>query len=110
MTETKKERKKDILTPELRKKLARFRKFNEENPQVYEMIVQFTLEMWRAGRRRYSIRVVVERVRWETDIKTTDASFKINNNFFPLYSRKVMRDYPELKEGDGFFELRALKG
>jgi hypothetical protein len=39
-------------------------------------------------------------------VETTDAEWKLNNNWTPYYARKLMANEPELK---GFFEIRPLK-
>lgn len=83
-----------------------FEKFDEANPFVWELFVKFTMELIRAGRTRYSADSILHRIRWETAVKTTDETFKINNNFSAFYARKFMSVFTMY---DGFFELRKSK-
>ena len=83
-----------------------FENFHSENPHVYDLIVRFATELRLAGRKRLSISLIVERVRWESAIKTTGDVFKINNNFSALYTRKLEREHPEF---DGLFATRTLR-
>lgn len=86
--------------------LPEFAKYHAENPQVYAALRRFALEAKRAGRRRMSINMLGERVRWYTDIETRGESYKVNNNFRPFYARLLMTKEPELA---GFFETRTAK-
>ena len=89
---------------------AAFDKFHATYPEVYDMFVRFTFEKIRQGYQNYSSRVVLERVRWETDAGADlfggDEPFKINNNFQPYYARKFHADYPNF---DGFFRTRRMQ-
>jgi hypothetical protein len=82
-----------------------FNKFNADNPQVFEQLASFGQELVRAGRTHLSISLLVERVRWETAIKTTGDVFKIRNAFSALYARELDR-LPEFK---GKFRLAKLR-
>ena len=80
--------------------------FHEENPQVYKYFRKFAFQMIGLGHERLSSELLLNRVRWETMIQTTDEEFKINNNWRPYYSRLFMKEYNRL----GFFETRTLVG
>ena len=75
----------------------------EQNPEVYPMFKEFTFELIRAGRKRAGANMIIERLRWETAIRTK-GDFKINNNYAPDLSRKFMEDHPQHK---GFFQTRV---
>jgi len=83
-----------------------FNNFHSQNPGVYDLIVRFSTELRLAGRKRLSISLIVERVRWESAIKTTGDVFKINNNFSALYARKIEQEHPEFS---GMFATRTLR-
>ena len=84
-----------------------FYKYHEDNPNVYELFKQFTFYMIDAGWNRYSAHAIIQRVRWESDIKTISTDgLKISNNHFPYYARLFMEDYPD---HDGFFVIHNLK-
>lgn len=84
---------------------ARFEEFDRTNPRVWELFVLFTLDRIEAGFQNYSVNAIFERIRWETDVHTSDISrFKLNNNYRPFYARKFMDQFPE---HTGFFRTRT---
>lgn len=85
----------------------RFEDFHRAHPEVYEYLVQLTLELWRAGRTHYGIKALWERVRFHFSLEQ-DASedFKLNNNYTSRYVRLMVHEYPEF---EGMFETRELK-
>jgi hypothetical protein len=80
-----------------------FTEFDKGNPEIFKTFKSFAGELLAAGRKQYSAKAIIERVRWDTDIKTAGSSFKINNNFAPYYARKLMHDCPIFKD---FFKIR----
>ena len=86
---------------------AAAKQFALQNPKVWEMFEQFTLEAIGKGFKHYSTNSIFQRIRWETDIPDEygDSTFKINNNYAPYYARWFMTVYPEY---DGFFRTRSL--
>ena len=82
-----------------------FNKFDTENPHVYEFYKKFAFALLACGRKRCSIALLTERIRWEVYVTTSALDFKINNNFRSRYARKLMTEYPELQ---GMFSTRKL--
>lgn len=80
--------------------------FHKDNPHVYELVVSLTREARAAGRQRVGMKMVWERARWEFYLKTTDETFKLNNNYTALYAREIMRREADLA---GIFETRERK-
>ena len=81
-----------------------FAKFHQENPKFYALFVQYAMDVREAGFQQFSARAIIHRIRWHMDIETKSGDgFKINNNHSPYYARKMMREYPEVKD---FFSLR----
>lgn len=81
--------------------------FDEDNPHVYEALKKMALMLVKAGKKRYGMRAMGEVLRYNETIKTTGDPYKINNNYFPLYARKMMDD-PDVPEiTDGFFKVRG---
>jgi hypothetical protein len=76
------------------------------NPEVYDLMVRYSTQLRMAGRKRLSIALITERVRWETAVKTTGDDFKINNNFRALYARKIEQEHPEF---EGMFVMRKRR-
>jgi hypothetical protein len=84
---------------------AAFWEFHAARPDVYELVDRFS-RIAAARRPHFSINVVFERIRWETNIERGEVDFKINNNHRPYYARLWMRHNPAHK---GFFRTRELK-
>jgi hypothetical protein len=82
-----------------------FQKYDAENPQVWEMFVKFTFEAIRAGRKRFSSELIINVIRWETQLRGND-EFKVNNDLKPFFARKFHQEYPEHQ---GFFSTRISK-
>lgn len=83
----------------------RFWDYHRKNPRVYRLFHQFALEILYAGRKRYSIWALANRIRWFVDIETRDSNsrFKISNDYLALYARLlVFRD----ARFDGLFKLK----
>jgi len=80
-----------------------FLEFHHKNPEVYELFKRFTFQVVNSGRHGYGARSLIERIRWHTNIETTDPDFKINNNHAPHYARMFMLEFPK---HDKFFTTR----
>ena len=77
--------------------------FHTRNPEVYNLIEKYTLELIDEGFKRYSIKAVYEKVRW------TPRNFKIKylkNDYHAYYARYFMEQNPQ---HDGFYEIRKVK-
>ena len=79
--------------------------YHNENPEVYELFKRFTYEVIARGHDQYSSKAIFERIRWHTDVETTDEEFKISNNYTPYYARLFMYEHPEHQ---GFFRTQIL--
>ena len=89
--------------PEAKAKIEAFRKYHEENPQVFELLKKRALQMKERGRKKYGINGLCEVVRWHVNLETRGDEFKLNNNHRPFYSRLLTALVPELKN---FFNQR----
>jgi hypothetical protein len=74
---------------------------------VVVLFEKLTWDVWETGRNHYSARAILHRIRWHYDIDRGMRTFKCNNNWTPLMSRRLMKKYP--KELTGFFRIRVLK-
>jgi hypothetical protein len=85
-----------------------FNKFDSEHPKIWGYFTRFALSRITVGYANYSARVIMERVRWETDLGDVHGpdTYKINNNHVRFYARKFMERYPQ---HDGFFRTREAK-
>lgn len=83
-----------------------FRKFHRENPDVYRRLLELALQLRAKGHTKGSIAMLFEVLRWEYALATTDADFKLNNNYRAFYARLLMTHEPRLR---GFFETRVQR-
>jgi hypothetical protein len=85
--------------------LKLFKDWNNENPQVYDLFLKYSLEAKKSGRKRFSGWMIANRIRWYTTIETTGNDFKLSNDFIALFTRLVIFKNPEF---EGFFQLKKL--
>jgi hypothetical protein len=76
-----------------------FRKFDQENPQVYAELVRVA-RLWRERRsaQHLGIATLYEVTRWNLALATEDGTFKLNNNHRALYARKIMAHESDLAD------------
>ena len=80
--------------------------YHDKNPIVWDLFVEYTQQMRDAGHSSYSAQAVIERLRWDSDLKRNSAlKFKINNNFTAFYARRYNKKY-----GKFFREREQLSG
>ena len=85
---------------------SRFQKYQEENPHVYAAFKRFTLELVAAGRTRIGGRVIVERLRWESMVRSNTGQWKLNDHWTPFFVRLFIKEHPQ---HEGLFSLRKAK-
>ena len=81
-------------------------RFHADNPEVYEHLHRMAIDLLALGRRKWGINSLIEVVRWQIAMNTTDPVFKINNNHAPYYARYLMDMEPRLRD---FFNIRKVK-
>lgn len=86
--------------------VAKFAIYHHENPQIFAEFIALAFEMKETGVSKYSAWTIVNKIRWDHDLATQGAQFKINNDFIALYARLAIYRYPSLAN---FFELRSMK-
>lgn len=83
--------------------LERFKKFHFENPHVYARFKELAFQMKKSGRTKYSSKLIINVIRWESDLITNGEEFKINDAFQSIYGRLLAYHHPEFQS---FFEFR----
>ncbi len=73
---------------------TKFLAFHIQNPQVYRQFERFAAQAIRAGRTILSASLIFERIRWETQVLTSDPDYKLNNNHRAYYARLWMETHP----------------
>lgn len=75
----------------------------DANREIWREFVTRAQAVKRSGRSRFSARMIMENIRWNTMLRDKDVTFKVNNNVIPGLARLAMAAHPEL---EGMFELR----
>lgn len=87
------------------KKLTReFWRFHDANPHIFSELLRLALDLKVNGSDRYSVKALIEVLRWQKEYETAGGAYKINNNYGPYYARLLMREDKRL---DGFFHIRT---
>jgi hypothetical protein len=86
---------------------VKFNNFNNENPRVYELYKKYALALIQRGHKRIGSKMIIERIRYETKLLTTDKDYKINNNYTAHYARLFTRDFPQHVDKFCFKNLTA---
>lgn len=81
-------------------------KFHADNPGVYTWLYQSAMQLKANGHKKWGMKSLIEVLRWQHAMQTTDTMFKINNNHAPYYARYLMDMEPRL---EGFFNTRKVK-
>lgn len=85
----------------------RFEDWLKANHEHFLLIRDYAYDALRAGRPRYGIAAIIERVRWHVEIDTRgDEEFKINNDYRSRIVRKLIDEDPRFAD---LFEIRELK-
>ena len=87
-----------------------FHQFNEENPDIYKEFKRLCFVAINKGKNKLSAKLIIEVLRWETYLDSTDATFKINNNFHAFYARKFAKEFPQYGDMFVFRKLRTEEG
>ena len=83
---------------------SRFWRFNRQNPQVFDRLLELARRERAAGATRMSIARLFEVLRHE-GIATQGDRYELNNDFRRPYAQRLEEMYPE--EFGGLFEHRA---
>jgi hypothetical protein len=83
--------------------------FNNNNPQILEMIVRYVRQLKAKGHKVFGMKAIFERIRWDyavgTEQSESDKGFKISNNYTSRYARMIESQHPDLK---GFFRTNQI--
>lgn len=83
-----------------------FKDFHRFNPHVFEAFKAKAIAARNAGHAHYSAWIIVNVLRWESDLKTTGTEFKISNDAIALLARLLIWHDPSF---EGFFDLKQMK-
>ena len=85
-----------------------FEQFHKLNPQVATALEEMASELIQRGRKKVGIKMLMEVLRWNYQMKTDDpnSDFKLNNNYAPYYARLLIERHPDWTD---IFELRQIR-
>ncbi len=83
--------------------IARMQIYHNENTHIYEAFEKFTFQVINSGRKNFSARGIMERIRWYTAIEAKTGNFKVNENMGAFYSRLFEKNNPIYS---GFFRKK----
>ena len=73
----------------------RFAEFHRSNPHVADALERLAEQWLAAGNRKVGMKALVERLRWESGIRTAGGSYLINNSHVAFYARLLIARRPE---------------
>ena len=104
--ETKRERYLRLFEGYSEKTIKEFAAYHRENPHIYEGFKRLAFEMRSTGRTKYSSKLIINVLRWETDLRARgDVEFKISDRFQSMYGRLLAYHHPEFED---FFNFRSV--
>jgi hypothetical protein len=83
-----------------------FIEFHQKNPEVYQAFEQQALRAIKLGRTKISAKLILNWIRWNKSLETTDESFKINDAYQSYYARHFANKNPQFKD---CFDYRKLR-
>lgn len=95
-----------------------FNDFHKENPEVFLQIAKQADRAFRLGKKKFSVKQIIEYVRWEVFLETKETDlfakkgetkhFKINNCYASRYARLLAEKYPHLADRIEMREIRSI--
>jgi len=83
-----------------------FNRFNKENPYIFQSFEEQAFKAINRGRKKISAKMIINWIRWNEFLHTTDQNFRINDAYHAYYARYFVKKYPEHKD---VFEFRKLR-
>ena len=83
-----------------------FEEFINENPHVYTEFENQVFNAIKRGRKKLSAKLIINWIRWNEYLRTSDENFKINDAFQSYFARHFICLNPDYAE---IFNLRKLR-
>lgn len=87
-----------------------FDRFNKNNPHIYKAFEKQALSAISKGRKKLSAKLIINWIRWNEFLESSDKNFKINDAFQSYYARHFVKNYPEHNAVFNFRKLRNEEG
>jgi hypothetical protein len=88
----------ELITPDYEPTATladRFAAFHASNPHVADALETLAGQWLAAGHRKVGMKALVERLRWESGIRTVGSAYRINNSHVSFYARLLIERRPE---------------
>lgn len=83
-----------------------FNQFHAENPHIYQSFEEQALKAIAKGRKKISAKLLINWMRWNEFLNSSDQNFKINDAYQSYYPRLFIERHPQHKD---IFEFRKLR-
>jgi len=83
-----------------------FEVFHKRNPHVFSAFEKEVFKAIERGRSKLSAKLIINWIRWNEFLRTSDDNFRINDAYQSYYARLFVEKHPEHK---GIFEFRKLR-
>lgn len=83
-----------------------FNEFHKNNPHVYNAFSEQVEKAVRRGKTKVSAKLIINWIRWEVCLSSSDDNFKINDAFQSYYARLYIKNNPDKS---GLFNMRKLR-
>jgi hypothetical protein len=83
-----------------------FNMFHKENPHIFKAFEQQALTAINKGRKKISSKLIINWIRWNEFLRSSDQNFKINDAYQSYYARYFVEKHPEYID---VFEFRKLR-
>jgi hypothetical protein len=83
-----------------------FRKFNLENPHIFQIFEEQALVAISRGKKKISAKLIINWIRWHEFLHTSEKNFKINDAYQAYYARLFVEKYPQYTS---IFDFRKLR-
>jgi len=83
-----------------------FNKFHKENPHIFKAFEEQALKAINKGRIKISSKLIINWIRWNEFLRSSDQNFKINDAYQSYYARYFVEIYPQYIDVFDFRKLR----
>lgn len=83
-----------------------FEEFNKDNPHIYQEFEKQALMAIDKGRTKISSKLIINWIRWNEYLLSSDKNFKINDAYQSYYARHFADKHPAYKDVFSFRKLR----
>jgi hypothetical protein len=87
--------------------MVTFQQYDQSNKHIYELYKSIAVKMAQEGRRQIGSKYIFEAMRYDYTFNSNNDSYKVNNNFAPMYARKFVLEHPQY---GNLFKFKPLKG